>query len=78
MMLAGDIVIAADTARFCHVLTQDVSESGISIIYAKPLIVGQRIEVELAGRQRAAVIRRITRMADGHYLIGCRFEDIEQ
>lgn len=66
---------SGDTARHCHVLTQDVSQGGISIIYAKPLLVGQQIEVELTDGRRSAVVCRVRRMEDGHYLIGCRFEE---
>jgi hypothetical protein len=69
---------ATDTARYCHVLTQDISESGISIIYAKPLLVGQQIAVELSSGLKATVVSRVSCMPDGHYLIGCRFNDTKQ
>jgi hypothetical protein len=64
-------------ARVCHLLTQDLSQGGIGIIYAKPLLEGQRIEVESDSGCRWAVVCRASRMADGRYLIGCRFEDGE-
>jgi hypothetical protein len=54
-------------------LAQDASETGIGIIYPKPLQIGQSIDVELAGRLRSAVVCRIGTTTDGHCLIGCRF-----
>ena len=64
-----------DTARVCHLLAQDLSGVGVSLIYARPFQLGQRIEVEMPDRDRQAVVCRVTRMSDGRYLAGCRFEE---
>jgi len=64
-----------ETARTCHLLTQDLSGSGIGLVYAKPLCIGQRIDLELPDRCRSAVVCRIESLSDGHYLIGCQFDD---
>lgn len=64
-----------DTARICHLLGQDLSRDGVSLIYARPFQLGQRIEVEMPDRDRQAVVVRVTAMSDGRYLAGCQFED---
>jgi hypothetical protein len=65
----------ADTAKYSHVLTQDLSGEGVSIIYGKALCIGQRIDLEMPDRYRSAVVCRVEKMNDGHYLIGCRFDN---
>ena len=60
-------------ARYVHVQGNDLSETGISIIYAKKLDVGQQLELEMPGRIRAAVVRCVESKERGHYLIGCQF-----
>ena len=60
-------------ARVCHLLTQDLSETGIGIVYARPLSEGQFIELELLDGTRTAVVCRVTNLSDGHYLAGCCF-----
>ena len=65
----------AAKARKCHLLMQDVSGGGVGIVYAKPLCVGQRIELELPDGCRTAVVCRNESLSDGHFLIGCRFDD---
>ena len=60
--------------RACHLLTQDLSATGIGIVYARPLSEGQRIELELPDGTRSVIVRRITSLSDGHYLAGCEFE----
>ena len=65
----------SETARICHLLTQDLSGSGVSIIYALPLFVGQRVELELPDRCRSVVVCRVASLSDGHYLAGCRFTE---
>jgi hypothetical protein len=64
-----------DTARICHLLAQDLSKVGVSLIYARPFQLGQRIEIEMPDRDRQAVVCRVTSMSDGRYLAGCKFED---
>ena len=64
-----------DTARTCHLLAQDLSRIGVSIIYPRPFELGQRIEVAMPDRERQAVVCRVTSMSDGRYLAGCQFED---
>jgi hypothetical protein len=61
-------------ARTCHLLTQDLSPSGVSIVYALPFSIGQRIDLEMRDGKRSAVVRRIIGLSDGHYLAGCAFE----
>ena len=63
------------TARICHLLTQDLSGTGVSIVYAVPLAVGQRVELEMPDRTRTAEVCRVTSLSDGHYLAGCQFTD---
>ena len=65
----------ARAARICHLLTQDVSESGIGIVYARPLRVGQRIALELPDGCRSVVVCGIRILSDGRYLVGCRFDE---
>jgi len=63
----------SDTARVCHLLTQDLSDGGIGIVHARPFSVGQRIELELPEGCRSVVVCRTTALSDGHYLAGCSF-----
>lgn len=65
----------SDTAKYSHVLAQDISGCGIGIIYPSQLCVGQKIEIEMPDRARPAVISRVDSMDDGNYLIGCQFSD---
>src|SRR5262245_20972985 len=65
----------SDTAKYTHVLMQDLSGEGASIIYGRKLCVGQRIGLEMPDRCRSAVVCRVENMNDGHFLIGCRFDD---
>ena len=65
----------SDTARVCHLLTQDLSHSGVSIVHARPFATGQRIELEFPDGCRSVVVCRTTALSDGFYLAGCRFED---
>jgi PilZ domain len=60
--------------RVCHLLTQDLSATGVSIVYARPLTEGQRIDLELPHGTRKVIVRRITNLSDGYYLSGCEFE----
>jgi len=62
--------------RVCHLLTQDLSATGIGIVYARPLSEGQRIDLELPEGTRSVVVRRVTNLSDGHYLAGCEFESV--
>ena len=64
-----------DTARYVPVQGHDLSETGISIIYARKLEVGQELELEMPGKIRAAVVRCVESKERGHYLIGCQFID---
>jgi hypothetical protein len=66
----------ADTAKYTHVLTQDLSREGASVIFGKELVAGQRLDLELPDRCRSAVVCRVENMNDGHYLIACRFDDL--
>src|SRR3954463_7157371 len=59
--------------HYVHVQGNDLSETGISIICARKLEVGQEIELEMPGRIRAAVVRCIESKQRGHYFIGCQF-----
>src|SRR2546423_8112527 len=63
----------SDAPRYAHVQGHDLSETGISIIYARKLDVGQQLELEMPGRIRAAVVRCVESKERGHYLIGCQF-----
>jgi hypothetical protein len=64
-----------DNAQYVHVQGHDLSETGISIIYARKLEVGQELELEMPGRICAAVVRCVESKERGHYLIGCQFTD---
>jgi PilZ domain-containing protein len=65
----------SETARICHLLIQDLSGVGVSVVYATPLVSGQRITLEMPDRPRDAVVCRIANMNDGHYLSGCTWCD---
>jgi hypothetical protein len=67
----------SETVRRVHVLGNDLSTSGISLIYVKPLEVGQKLELEMPGKIRAAVVRCVESQERGHYLIGCQFIDTD-
>jgi len=67
----------SEAVRPIHVLGNDLSTSGISIIYARPLEVGQRLELEMPGKIRAAVVRCVENKERVHYLIGCQFTDTD-
>jgi hypothetical protein len=67
----------ADRTRSAHVLAQDLSGTGLSIIYARQLSIGQRLEVDMPDGSRPVVVCRIESMNDGRYLVGCRFTDAE-
>jgi hypothetical protein len=62
-----------DTVQYVHAQGHDLSETGLSIIYARKLEVGQELELEMPGRIRAAVVRCVESQERGHYLIGCQF-----
>ena len=64
-----------DVVRVCHLLAQDISGSGISLVYARPFAIGQRIDVEMPDRLRSVIVCRVTSLSDGRYLAGCRFDD---
>ena len=64
--------------RPIHVLGNDLSTSGISIIYAKKLDVGQKLALEMPGKICAAVVRCVESQERGHYLIGCQFIDTDK
>jgi hypothetical protein len=64
-----------DTARMCHLLAQDLSGSGVSLIYARPFPIGQRIGLEMPDRARTVEVCRVISLSDGHYLAGCEFVD---
>ena len=61
--------------RYVPVQGHDLSETGISFIYARKLEVGQELELEMPGKIRAAVVRCVESKKRGHYLIGCQFTD---
>lgn len=63
----------SDTARYSHVLAQDLSLTGISIIYARPLLEGQEVELETPEWRRSAVVCHVESLKNGLFLIGCRF-----
>ena len=67
----------SEAVRRVHVLGNDLSTSGISIIYARRLEVGQELELEMPGKIRAAVVRCVETKDRGHYLIGCQFTDTD-
>jgi len=67
----------SEAVRRVHVLGNDLSTSGISIIYARKLEVGQQLELEMPGKIRAAVVRCVESKERGHYLIGCQFTDTD-
>ena len=56
------------------VMTRDLSRSGIGFLHSKPLVPAQRVDLEFPdGRKYTVLVRRVHRMADGWYLIGCQF-----
>ena len=63
------------SVRRVHVLGNDLSTKGISIIYTKKLDIGQKLELEMPGKICAAVVRCVETKERGHYLIGCQFID---
>jgi len=67
----------SEGVRRVHVLGNDLSTSGISVIYARKLEVGQKLELEMPGKIRAAVVRCVESEDRGHYLIGCQFVDTD-
>jgi PilZ domain-containing protein len=67
----------SDRPRSAHVLAQDLSGTGLSIIYARHLSIGQQLEVDMPDGSRPVVVCRIESMNDGRYLVGCRFMDAE-
>ena len=68
----------ADTSKCTHVLSQDLSGDAVSIVYGKPLCVGQRVDLEMPDRHRFCVVCRVESMEDGHFLIVCRFDKSER
>lgn len=65
-------------SRPIHVLGNDLSTSGISIIYTRKLEVGQKLALEMPGKIRAAVVRCVESQERGHYLIGCQFIETDR
>jgi hypothetical protein len=63
----------SDTARYSHVLAQDLSLTGISFIYPRRLLNGQEVEFETPEWRRSAVVCRVDRLKNGLFLMGCRF-----
>jgi hypothetical protein len=64
-----------EVPKTCHVLANDISESGVSIICSRPVRAGQRIELDMPDRKQKAVACRVVPVEGGRYLIGCQFED---
>ena len=63
--------------QVCDVLTRDLSRGGLCFLYSKPLFQSQRVDLQLPdGRKLTLAIRRVTSIADGRFLIGCRFNEI--
>src|SRR5436190_13345429 len=63
------------TKYVCHVLTQDLSGCGVSIVCARRLCEGQRVDLAMPDGCRSVVICRVVSLGGGRYLTGCRFED---
>jgi len=58
----------------CFVLTRDLSRTGVSLLHAKQLFPGQRLELVLNGQStRTVEVVRCRRLKDGWYVAGCRF-----
>jgi PilZ domain len=68
----------AETSRVCHLLAHDLSGGGISLVSGVRLREGQRIELEMPDRVRCVVVRRVSSMNNGRYLVGCQFCDTDQ
>jgi hypothetical protein len=66
------------TSRVCHLLAHDLSGGGISLVAGTRLREGQRIELEMPDRVRCVVVRRVSSMNNGRYLVGCKFCDSDQ
>jgi hypothetical protein len=59
------------------VMTCDLSRGGISFLYSKPLAPNQRVDLDLSdGRKFTLCVRRINRVSDGWYAVGCRFTKV--
>jgi hypothetical protein len=63
------------TVRICHLLAQDLSDTGISAVYTRPFAIGQRIDFDTPDGRRSAAVCRVTAMSNGSYLAGCKFLD---
>ena len=66
---------SGEGAKVCHVLANDLSGGGISIICARRVREGQAIELDMPDRKRRATARRVVPVEGGRYLIGCQFDD---
>src|SRR5438067_11534593 len=63
--------------QVCEVLTRDLSRGGLCFLYSKPLFQSQRVDLQRPdGLKLTLAIRRVTSIADGRFLIGCRFGEI--
>src|SRR3954452_21124012 len=59
------------------VMTCDLSRGGICFMHSQPLTTGQRVDIELTdGRRFSLSVRRVNRMEDGWYAMGCTFAAI--
>jgi hypothetical protein len=65
-----------EAAKTCHVLANDISEGGVSIICSRPVRPGQRIELDMPDRKQNAIACRVVPVEGGRYLIGCQFEEV--
>lgn len=65
---------SGEAIEICHVLANDISMGGVSILCSKPAIAGQRIELDLPDGHRNSIACRVESVEGGRYLIGCRFE----
>ena len=66
---------SGEPAKTCHVLANDLSGGGISLICGRRVREGQRIKLEMPDRDRHVIACRISQTDGGQYLIGCRFDD---
>jgi len=67
---------SGEDAKVCHVLANDLSDGGISILCGRQVRQGQRLQLELPLRTQLAIACRVVPVEGGRYLVGCQFEDV--
>jgi c-di-GMP-binding flagellar brake protein YcgR len=62
--------------KTCHVLANDLSGGGISLICGRLVVEGQLIQLEMPDQTRRVTVCRVAPTDDGRYLVGCQFDDV--